>query len=76
MKLFSHITELGFDGYHVLPVSLMVSDRVLLWNPNSKDINAAYDHFSQSQSRKANPLLRSGDILELVKDKKIQILGR
>lgn len=76
MKLFSHITELGFDGYHLLPVSLMVTDRVMLWTPNSKDINAAYDDFTQLQPGKANPLLRSGDILELVKDNRVQILGR
>lgn len=76
MNLFSHITELGLQGYHLLPVSLMVSDKVILWSPNSEKIERAYTEFSKSNSTAINPLMRPGDLLELVNERRIQILGR
>jgi len=68
MKAFSHITELGGDGYGVLPAVLLLADRTVLWTPSRADIDNAY--------KNGKSFLRHEDILEFLSDGYVQIMGR
>jgi len=75
MFWFCHISEFGgeeehssFTGATVLPVLLFMSDRLTLWSPSGQQ-------FRNAQMNDES-ILRPEDLLDLVRTKRIQILGR
>lgn len=68
MRLFCHISEFEENGWESLPVMLFCSERVTLWSPSASSVNAAY--------LSGRSIFRAGEILELVREGYIQVMGR
>ena len=68
MNTFCHIAEFDFAGYQALPVMLYLSDQVVVWSPSARQLQVAYDADTT--------ILRPGDIVELVQDGHLQVIGR
>jgi hypothetical protein len=75
MKLFCHISEFQgdeptapFTGANLLPVMLFLSERLSLCSPSEPQFQEAF--------RSKNSTLAPQDILDLVRERRIQIIGR
>ena len=64
MRIFSHIAEFDFLGYHQLPAMVVFAEKVTLWAPSARQMAAA------------RSTVTPDGLLELVQAKKVQVLGR
>ncbi len=68
MRLFCHISEFGPVGMQNVPVLAFLGDKLTLWAPSASFIRAASSQGFSSLSPE--------DVLALVRDRHLQIMGR
>jgi len=68
VRLFCHISEFGPLGMQNVPVLAFLGDRLTLWAPSASFIRAA--------SSMGDSMLSPDDVLDLVRRRHIQIMGR
>lgn len=68
LDLFCHISEFGPIGMQNVPTLAFIADRLTLWSPSAS--------FIQAGQQSGTCMLSPHDVLQLVRDRKIQVMGR